>query len=254
MNINPNINPLILNWYNPIMEMDLQSLFESNAIHANAGKLKAFQVFEDELIIWNEKFNLTAIRDREGIRVKHFLDSLTCLRTFPPLISEKVIDIGTGAGFPGIPIKILYPRIHLTLVESVGKKAAFCQHMVEILGLKNVNVLTSRAEDLGKSSIYRGQFDIALARAVASLPVLVEYLLPLLRIGGKMVAQKGETAPAECQQAENAIRLLGGRLEQLIPVTLPGVAGDRYLVGIDKVAATPPNYPRNTGIPQKKPL
>jgi len=243
-----------LNWYNPIMEIDLHSLFESNGIDVNAAQLKAFHVFEDELIIWNEKFNLTAIRDREGIRVKHFLDSLTCLRALPLLNSHTVIDVGTGAGFPGIPIKILYPGIQLTLVESVGKKADFCQHMVEILGLKHVNVLTSRAEDLGKSSVYRGQFDIALARAVASLPVLVEYLLPLLRIGGKMVAQKGETAPVECQQAENAIRLLGGRLEQLIPVTLPGVAGDRYLVSIDKAAATPPNYPRNTGIPQKKPL
>jgi len=236
------------------MEMDLNSLFKSNGIHANDSQLKAFQVFEDELILWNEKFNLTAIRDREGIRVKHFLDSLTCLRAFPSLNPHKVIDVGTGAGFPGLPLKILLPGIQLTLVESVGKKAAFCQHMVETLGLKHVNVLTNRAEELGQMPVYRGHFDIALARAVATLPVLVEYLLPLLRLGGKMVAQKGETAPAECQMAENAIRVLGGSLEQLIPVTLPGVSGDRFLVCVDKVAATPPNYPRNTGVPQKKPL
>ena len=236
------------------MESDLKSILESNGIHPSDAQLKAFQVFEDELILWNEKFNLTAIRDREGIRTKHFLDSLTCMKVFPNLKSQKVIDIGTGAGFPGIPLKILNPGIQLTLVESVGKKAAFCQHMVETLGMKNVNVLTNRAEDLGKSPVHRAQFDFALARAVANLPVLVEYLLPLLKIGGKMVAQKGETAPAECQQAENAIKILGGRLNKLLPVTLPGVSGDRYLVSIDKIAATPPNFPRNTGIPQKKPL
>lgn len=236
------------------MEYSLKDLFESNGIQATSQQLKKFQLFEDELLIWNEKFNLTAIRDRGGIRVKHFLDSLTCLKVLPVLQNHKVIDIGTGAGFPGIPIKILNPGIHLTLVESIGKKAAFCQHMVELLELKNVSVLTNRAEELGQLALHRERYDFALARAVANLPVLSEFLLPLVKINGKMIAQKGETAPAECQQAEHAIRVLGGRLSQLTPVLLPGVPGDRYLVEIEKVAATPPAYPRNIGIPQKKPL
>jgi 16S rRNA (guanine527-N7)-methyltransferase len=241
-------------WYNPTMELPLKDLFENNGIIANSQQLNKFQCFEDELLSWNEKFNLTAIRDREGIRIKHFLDSATCLRALPVLQNQKVIDIGTGAGFPGIPIKILHPGIHLTLVESIGKKAAFCLHLIELLDLKNTAVLTNRAEELGQKPAHRERYDFAFARAVANLPVLVEFLLPLVKINGKMVAQKGETAPAECQQAEHAIKILGGRLSQLTPVQLPGVAGDRYLVEIEKVAATPPAYPRNIGIPQKKPL
>ncbi len=236
------------------MMNDLKRFFETSGIFMNLSQLKAFAVYEDELIAWNEKINLTAIRDREGIRVKHFLDSLTCLKAYPDLQSQKVIDVGTGAGFPGIPLKILYPDLRLTLVESIGKKAAFCRHIVSTLGLRNVSVETSRAEELGQSPAHREKFDLALARAVASLPVLVEYLLPLLRLGGTMLAQKGETAPLEAHQAENALKICGGRLDQLIPVTLPGVSGDRYLVSITKVAATPRNFPRNTGIPQKKPL
>lgn len=236
------------------MDAALAPLLAENGFPLTQQQQKAFQLFEDELIAWNEKFNLTAIRDREGIRVKHFLDSLTCLRAFPALQNHKVIDIGTGAGFPGIPLKLYCPGIHLTLVESIGKKATFCRHMAETLELKNVDVLALRAEEMGRLPAHREQYDLALARAVAPLPVLAEYLLPLLKRGGKMLAQKGETAPAECQQAEHAIQMLGGRLEKLIPVTLPGVTGERYLVLVEKIAATPPAYPRPTGVPQKKPL
>jgi len=236
------------------MDAALASLLAENGFPLTQQQQKAFQLFEDELIAWNEKFNLTAIRDREGIRVKHFLDSLTCLRAFPALQNHKVIDIGTGAGFPGIPLKLYCPGIQLTLVESIGKKATFCRHMAETLELKNVDVLALRAEEMGRLPAHREQYDLALARAVAPLPVLAEYLLPLLKRGGKMLAQKGETAPAECQQAEHAIQMLGGRLEKLIPVTLPGVTGERHLVLVEKIAATPPAYPRPTGVPQKKPL
>ncbi len=241
-------------WYNPIMETSLKELFDSQKISINSQQLKVFQVFEDELLAWNEKFNLTAIRDREGIRVKHFLDSATCLKVMPNMQNQRIIDVGTGAGFPGIPIKILVPSIKLTLVESIGKKAAFCQHMVELLGFQDVTVLTARAEELGQMSSHREQYDVAVARAVASLPILAEYLLPLVKVHGVVVAQKGDTAPAECQQAEHALKVLGGRLTQLTPVFLPGVTGDRYLVEIKKIAATPQIYPRKTGIPQKKPL
>lgn len=215
---------------------------------------KAFDIFEAELMSWNEKFNLTAIRDAEGIRIKHFLDSLTCLQVMKPLHNERIIDVGTGAGFPGIPLKIIYPDLKLTLVESVGKKAGFCKHMVETLHLDNVDVLTLRAEEVGRLPNHRAQYDWALARAVASLPILSEYLVPLLKIGGQMLAQKGESAHAEAQASENALNLLGAQLHKIEKITLPGVVDERFLVVIKKTAATPALYPRTVGIPSKKPL
>jgi 16S rRNA (guanine527-N7)-methyltransferase len=165
-----------------------------------------------------------------------------------------MIDVGTGAGFPGIPLKILYPNLRLTLVESVGKKAMFCQHIVRVLGLENVNVVKARAEEVGQDPAHREQYDWAVARAVANLNILSEYLLPLVKLGGTMLAQKGESGPAEAQSAEKAMKLLGGNLRELVQVNLPGVAEDRYLVLVDKVAATPPKYPRKAGIPGKQPL
>jgi 16S rRNA (guanine527-N7)-methyltransferase len=165
-----------------------------------------------------------------------------------------LIDVGTGAGFPGIPLKILYPNLRLTLVESVGKKAMFCQHIVRVLELEQVEVIQARAEDLGQTPQHREKYDWAIARAVANLHVLSEYLIPLVRLGGSMLAQKGESGPAEAQSAEEAMKLLGGKLKQLIPVNLPSVAEDRYLIVVEKVAATPPKYPRKPGIPMKQPL
>ncbi len=210
--------------------------------------------YERELLEWNQKFNLTAIRDVEGIRAKHFLDSMSCSLAWREHAPRRLVDVGTGAGFPGIVLKILYPGLKLTLVESVGKKANFCWHIVQTLGLEGVEMLTARAEDVGRDPQHREKYDWAVARAVANLPVLAEYLLPLVRVGGGMLAQKGESGPAEAQAAETALRLLGGRMRQLVPVELPGVAEERYLVIVDKPAATPPAYPRKAGIPAKKPL
>ena len=210
--------------------------------------------YEKELLEWNQKFNLTAIRDAESIRTRHFLDSFSCVLAWKASPPNSLIDIGTGAGFPGLPLKILYPNLRLTLVESVGKKAMFCQHIVRVLGLERVEVIKSRAEDLGQNANHREKYDWAVARAVANLNVLSEYLLPLVRIGGTMLAQKGESGPAEAQSAEKAMKLLGGKLRQLIQANLPGVAEDRYLMLVDKVAATPPKYPRKAGIPAKQPL
>ncbi len=217
-------------------------------------QLSALSLYERELVDWNTRFNLTAIRDPQEIHVKHFLDSLTCLLAFRDASIGNLVDIGTGAGLPGIPIKIIYPKIHLTLVESVGKKAEFCRHVVNVLDLSGVEVVQQRAETLGQDPAYREQYDWAVARAVAILPVLVEYLLPLVRVGGSMLAMKGESGPAEAHSSDHALRMLGGHLRQLVPVTLPGVAEERYLVVIDKVAATPRGYPRKVGIPAKRPL
>lgn len=210
--------------------------------------------FESELLAWNEKFNLTAIRDTEGIRTKHFLDSFSCVLAWKEIPPRRLIDIGTGAGFPGIPLKILYPSMRLTLVESVGKKANFCRHIIETLKLEVTEVITARGEDVGQMPAHRESYDWAVARAVATLPVLAEYLLPLVQVGGAMLAQKGQSGPAETHKADKALKLLGGRTRQLLPVTLPGVADERFLIVVDKVAATPPQYPRKPGIPTKKPL
>jgi 16S rRNA (guanine527-N7)-methyltransferase len=223
-------------------------------LHLTRSQLSALTLYERELIDWNTHFNLTAIRDPQEIHVKHFLDSLTCLMALRETPFDRLIDVGTGAGFPGIPIKIIYPKMQLTLVESVGKKAEFCRHVVNILDLKRVEVVQDRVESLGQNPSYREQYDWAVARAVAILPVLAEYLLPLVRVGGNMLAMKGESGPAEAHSAERALRVLGGHLRQLLPVALPGVAEERYLVVIDKVAATPKGYPRNVGVPARRPL
>jgi len=230
---------------------DAQALFN---VHMTGRQVLSLITYEKELLEWNRKFNLTAIRDAESIRTKHFLDSFSCVLAWKATPPNHLIDVGTGAGFPGLPLKILYPTMKVTLVESVGKKAMFCQHLVSVLGLEHVEVIQARAEDLGQDADHREKYDWAVARAVANLNVLGEYLIPLVKVGGTMLAQKGESGPAEAQSAEKAMKLLGGKLRQLIPVNLPGVADDRYLVLVDKVAATPPKYPRKPGVPGKQPL
>jgi 16S rRNA (guanine527-N7)-methyltransferase len=217
-------------------------------------QLSSFEKYEQELLEWNEKFNLTAIRDSEGVRVKHFLDSLSCLNVLKEPAPTRLIDIGTGAGFPGIPLKIALPNLRLTLVESVGKKADFCRHIVQVLGLEQVEVLQSRAEELGLDRSHREHYDWVVARAVAAMPILMEYLLPLARVGGAILAQKGESGPAETHSADRAIQILGGKIRKLVKINLPGIVEDRYLVVVDKVAATPPGYPRRVGLPSKKPI
>lgn len=230
---------------------DAKHLFN---VHLTARQVMALINYEKELLEWNQKFNLTAIRDVESIRVKHFLDSYSCVLAWqanPPL---RLIDVGTGAGFPSLPLKIIYPQMHMTLVESVGKKAMFCQHIVSKLGLEDIEVIKTRAEDIGQDKNHRESYDVAVARAVANLNILSEYLLPLVKVGGMVLAQKGETAHAESQSAEKAIKVLGGKLNKIIPVQLPNVADERHLVLIDKVHATPEGYPRKAGIPAKTPL
>lgn len=219
--------------------------------------ISAFEIYYRELLEWNSRFNLTAITDREGVQVRHFLDSLSCLKVLPRaqlMSGVRVVDVGTGAGFPGLPLKIVCPGMRLTLVEATAKKTVFLEHLVQRLGLSNVQIINARAEEIGQLPEHREKYDWALARAVAEMDVLVEYLLPLVRVGGVALAQKGEGAAAEVHTAETAILTLGGRVRQLVPVDLRGLAETRYLVVMDKVAATPAKYPRRPGIPAKRPL
>jgi 16S rRNA (guanine527-N7)-methyltransferase len=228
-----------------------QELFH---IQLSAVQIKALETYETELLDWNRKFNLTALRDSESVRTKHFLDSFACALAWGSHIPQRLVDVGTGAGFPGLPLKILYPAMRLTLVESVGKKAMFCEHIVGMLDLERVEVIKGRAEDLGCTPQHREQYDWAVARAVADMHVLCEYLLPLVRVGGTALALKGESGPAEAQSAEKAMRMLGGHLKRVIRLDLPGVVEERYLILVEKSAATPPKYPRKAGTPMKHPL
>ncbi len=215
---------------------------------------KAFQTYAASLLEWNTHTNLTAITNPQEIETKHFLDSLTLTRVLRPVLEMNVVDVGTGAGFPGLPLKVMYPQIRLTLIEATGKKTAFLEHVTQLLNLRDVRVIHERAEMCGQQTEHREQYDLAVARAVSLLPALLEYLLPLCRVGGTCIAYKGESAPQEAAQAESALRILGGKLKRLVPVELPGVAETRYLVVVEKTAATPASYPRRPGMPVKRPL
>lgn len=217
-------------------------------------QLAQFARYEELLLAWNEQLNLTAIRDPAGIRLRHFLDSLTCATVTGDLSGQRLIDVGSGAGFPGLPLKLLYPSLHLVLVESVGKKARFLKAVVADLALTGVAVLAERAELLGQQPAHREQYDWVVARSVAELRILVEYLLPLCRVGGQVLAQKGTSAAAEAAQAAPAIATLGGNTPHLTPVQLPGRDQPHYLLTIPKIHPTPAGYPRHPGLPAKRPL
>lgn len=215
---------------------------------------RAFRLLAADLLDWNQRVNLTAITEPDQIETRHFLDSLAVVRALTLTPGLRVIDVGAGAGFPGLPLRILFPRIALTSVEATGKKTEFIRHVADRLDLTDVAVLHARAEEIGQHADHREQYDVALARAVAYLPVLAEYLLPLVKVGGKMIALKGESAAREASEAQAALRILGGEMKRLIAVELPEVAETHYLVLVEKVAATPARYPRRSGVPSRKPL
>lgn len=222
-------------------------------------QLASFQAYYEELVAWNQKFNLTAITDYDQVQIRHFLDSLSVLlsdrvRQALARPEPRAIDVGSGAGFPGIPVKLVYPRLRLTLLEATGKKVDFLQHMIDRLNLQHVVALHGRAEELGHDPAHREAYDLALARAVAEMAVVAEYALPFCKVGGCVVAQKGEAGGAEAWTANDAIQLLGGELSRVLPVELPGLPEDRSLVLLEKRTPTPSAYPRRPGIPTKRPL
>ena len=230
----------------------IKSLLSENLSESEI--ISSLLIYLQELLSWNAQFNLTAIRSAEEIETKHFMDSLSLLPTLQQYQVHSLIDIGTGAGFPGIPLKIVDPSLHLVLVESVEKKAAFCRHIIQTLNLQDTQVVVERAEAIGQNKLYREQFDCAAARAVAPLPVLLEYLLPLVRVGGIIIAQKSASVDEEVAQAKNACAILGGGKIHVEPVTIPGLDAARNLVIVVKSKPTPAIYPRRVGLPAKKPL
>lgn len=224
-------------------------------IQLSENELAQFQTYYEELIDWNNRMNLTSVTNYEQVQINHFLDALTVVLVWKSENPRsRIIDIGTGAGIPGIPLKIVSPQIQLTLVDATTKKAGFLSHMVRTLGLKDVEIVVGRAEDIAHEENYREQFDIVLSRALAELSTLVELTLPFCAIGGKVIAHKKGDIQSEIQQGEKAIGILGGRLKEIKSVTLSEFADNRSLVVIEKVASTPERYPRRAGMPGKKPL
>ena len=235
----------------------LKSGAQKLGLHLTPRQLEQFEIYYQELVDWNQRMNLTSVTDYEEVQVKHFLDSLTVIMAIRPLNKGQrlsVIDIGTGAGLPGIPLKVLLPDIRLVLLEATARKTKFLQHIVDRLGLDNVEITVGRAEEAAHNAHYREKFDLALSRAVASLPVLVELTMPFCAVGGRFVAQKKGDIEREVEQSQKAITVMGGRLREVKSIELEELDDKRYLVIVDKIKPAPAEYPRRPGMPAKRPI
>lgn len=215
-------------------------------------QLEQFFEYMELLIEWNEKMNLTAITEPEEIILKHFIDSITILKDIED--NSRVVDVGTGAGFPGVPLSIMNPTLKITLVDSLNKRLIFLQEVVNKLQLKNVEIIHARAEEFGQNKKYRESFDVATSRAVANLSTLSEYLVPLVKVGGKVVSMKAADAQQEINDAKKAIEVLGGAIEKIDEFNLPQSDIGRTVITIKKQKQTPNKYPRKPGTPSKEPI
>lgn len=220
----------------------------------NQDKLEKFKMYKSLLKEWNDKINITAIKEDEEIDIKHFLDSLTVFKTGKITKGKRIIDIGTGGGFPGVPIKIMEEDTEVVLLDSLNKRLIFLEEVIKELNLKNIRTIHERAENLGKKEDYRETFDIAVSRAVASLNLLAEYCLPFVKVGGYFIAMKGSQPNEEIKEAEKAIKILGGKLEDKIDVNIPQSDIVHSLLLIKKTSQTPTKYPRHSGKIKKNPL
>lgn len=215
-------------------------------------QMDKFYKYMNLLIEWNEKINLTAIIEPNEIILKHFIDSITILKDIKD--GSIVVDVGTGAGFPGIPLSIMNPTLKITLVDSLNKRLIFLQEVINELDLKNVELVHARAEEFGRNKKYREKFDVATSRAVANLATLSEYLLPLVKINGKAISMKAGNASQEIEDAKKAIKTLGGNINNIEEFNLPQSDIGRTIIIIDKISGTPGKYPRKPGTPAKEPI
>lgn len=215
-------------------------------------QLEQFYEYMNLLIEWNKVMNLTGITDPKDIIIKHFIDSLTILNKIDR--ESKIIDIGTGAGFPGIPIKIIMPDVKMVLLDSLNKRIKFLNEVIAKLQLKNIETIHGRAEDYGKDKKYREKYDIAVARAVAPLNILLEYLIPFVKVGGKCICMKGSNSEGEILVSKNAIKILGGELIKTDDFYIPNTDMKRKIIQINKIKKTDDKYPRKAGTPSKEPL
>lgn len=234
------------------MKNKLKEISKQINIDLNEKQLNQFKKYMDLLLEWNEKINLTAITEEDEVILKHFIDSMTANKYIEK--ETSIVDVGTGAGFPGIPVSIVRDDVKVTLVDSLNKRINFLNEVISNIELKNINTIHSRAEDFGKNKQYRESFDISVSRAVANLSVLVEYLLPLVKVGGKCICMKGSEVEEEIAEAKFAIKELGGKIESVNEFCLPGTDIKRNIIVIKKERNTPNKYPRKSGTPSKQPL
>ena len=237
---------------------NIVSLFRSEAapfgIELSDAQLEQYRTYFQWLVEWNEKMNLTAITDEEGVYFKHFYDSMTLL-SVPQFRREgTLLDVGAGAGFPSLPVKIAAPDLNVTILDSLNKRIGFLNELVAALGLTNTKAVHGRAEDFGKQPGWRDGYDQVTARAVARLNVLAEFCLPYVKVGGHFFAMKGPDAENEVSEAKKAVDVLGGRVVDIVTTTLPNEAGTRNIIVVEKIKATPKPYPRKAGTPSKNPL
>lgn len=235
------------------METFIQGVKELD-IEISQDKINNFRIYKELLKEWNEKINITAIKDDKEIDIKHFLDSLTVIKTGYIKDGQKIIDIGTGGGFPGMPIKIIYENCEVVLLDSLNKRITFLNEVKDKLGLKKIKSIHGRAEDYGRDEVYREKFDVVVSRAVASLNVLAEYCLPFVKVDGLFIAMKGPEIINEVGDAEKALNILGGKVEDKFVIGLPFSDITHTLLIIRKTKTTPTKYPRNPGKPKKNPL
>lgn len=234
----------------------IRAAFEPLGVTLSDEQSQKYLRYLDMILQWNTKVNLTAITDFDDMVCKHLVDSCApaLYQDILGPAGQKLVDVGSGAGFPGIPLKILRPELNVTMMDSLGKRVNFLQEVIRELELKDAEAVHIRAEDAGQASQYREIFDLCVSRAVSGLPVLSEYCLPLVRTGGSFVAYKTESAGQEAQDAANAVKLLGGRLSEIRSFKLPDTEYGRSLVIIKKIGKTPAQYPRKAGTALKKPL
>ena len=215
---------------------------------------KQYDTFYELLVEWNKVMNLTGITDYEEVNEKHFIDSLSLVKAIDIHKVNSVIDIGTGAGFPGVPLKIAFPHLKIVLLDSLNKRINFLNTVITTLGLQGIETIHGRAEDFAKQTQYREQFDLCVSRAVANLTTLSEYCVPYIKVGGMFVPYKSGEIDEEITQAKNALQILGGELEDVIKFQLPGTEIGRSFVKINKIQKTAKKYPRKAGLPAKEPL
>ena len=231
-------------------EKDLKEL----GIHLSSQQLKQFLIYYEMLVEWNQMMNLTAITEYNDVMKKHFVDSVSLIKAFDITKDASVIDVGTGAGFPGLALKIAFPNLEVTLLDSLNKRIQFLDAVIEKLGLSGVKTIHGRAEDFAKPGKLRETFDLGVSRAVANLSTLSEYCLPFVKVGGQFISYKSEKITEEMASAENAILILGGKVSGQVEFQLPDSDIYRNLFIIDKIKETPKKYPRKAGLPSKEPL